>query len=1209
MNWTKGQKQAIESQSGDITVAASAGTGKTTVLSQRAVRVLGLPDLCPDVSDILVLTFTEAAAGEMNARIAQHLRDAASRTKNVHLRKQLLMLDSADISTIHSFCKRVIARHFHRLELNPAFRVMDADESKLIKAEILQQVIEDAWNDMPQGMSQLLQGRAVSNPSYNFLNCIIDLSNFLDTVASRQNWFDRAAVFNDAVISASSDAVKSQKQIILDNLKTFKEQFEWSLKLDEKITDGHWRQQIGGQCLATVLLAIDFLQKDDLKSFIELLNSFDGFKWDNKPKGLEDEKKELVQAAARKAIDGFKNLNSFAILNPDYAGLVAGDCSVQTKVLIELVKRFDIAYQARKQQLSCVDFADLEKYMLKLLSEDGDVDTGKPSDIALQLQKKYKYIFVDEYQDINPVQQRIIDLLSGLAKVFVVGDVKQSIYAWRGADCGLFVQRLGKTGIDESKSRVDLNENFRSRPGILNFVNEVFSRIMTESVAAIDYDENAALKPFNAASGKSPKPDVELIIVDEDPAEEKQTDNDDDQTGVVSADAINRRALMVANRIKELVEVEKFEVYDKKITAYRPCRWNDFVILTRAFEQRANNYVQILRSANIPIVSDSSAGYFATTEINDMLSLLQVLDNPRQDIPLASVLRSHFFDLSDTQFAQMKSHKDSHEDFYSLLESVAEKSDDKNLQKMVSEILHQLDDWRTLARRGSLADLIWQIYSQTDYLSFVSALPGGSQRRANLLKLHQRAIQFENFASSFNVISLSRFVNFLQKLLESGGDWAPAEPDSSASDAVRVMSVHKSKGLEFPIVILAETSREFRFGSHIGDCITDNQATIGLRIIDENSGSKLPSLTWQVIKEKQRKQSLAEEMRILYVAMTRAKDKLILSGAAESKHCISLLSNAALCDSEKLPHFLIASAASELDLILLSLAKYKNLHTRFKLPVQVGTRNENIFDLRIYQPDEILQFEGRFLKKHPVNKYETIKTPLPDKALLENIAKNLNWQYPFKDCASIKAKQSVTSIVQLQEQFAEADCSFSFDSFEKLTGRTDSLVIGSATHLVIKNMDMTGSVDDSSINNAVNDLFKNGYVTKQVAEKINISSILKFFNSDLGRLIKDSKNTVLREWPFTYAASAADLYPELKNCTQEKIIVQGIVDMLVKTPAGLIVIDFKTDHIDSSKLQQRSEHYAPQLKWYCKTAGEILGVKVIGGYLYFLSAAEAVKIC
>ncbi|MDD5010675.1 MAG: PD-(D/E)XK nuclease family protein, partial [Phycisphaerae bacterium] len=402
--------------------------------------------------------------------------------------------------------------------------------------------------------------------------------------------------------------------------------------------------------------------------------------------------------------------------------------------------------------------------------------------------------------------------------------------------------------------------------------------------------------------------------------------------------------------------------------------------------------------------------------------------------------------------------------------------------------------------------------------------------------------------------------------------------------------------------------REFRFSSHIGDCITDNQATIGLRIIDQNSGTKLPSLTWQVIKEKQRRQSLAEEMRILYVAMTRAKDKLIISGAAESKHCVSLLSSAVLCDLEKPPQFLIESAKSELDWILLSLAEYEKLQTHFELPIQADTRGENIFDFRIYQPDKILQLEGKFLKKRPAARYETIKTPLPDKTLLENIAGNLNWQYPFKDCASIKAKQSVTSIVH-QEEFAAADRNFYFDSFENLTGRGDSLVIGSATHLVIKNIDLTDTVDNGKIAQTVSNLLKRGYITKHAAEKIDVLSILKFFNSDLGKLVRDGKNTVSREWPFTYAVSVADLYPGLKNCTEEKIIIQGIVDMLIKTPSGLVVIDFKTDRIDTSQIQQRSERYAPQLKWYCKAAGEIVDVKDIAGWLYFLSAAEAVKVC
>lgn len=1198
MNWTKGQKQAIESQSCDITVAASAGTGKTTVLSQRAVRILGAPDLCPDVSDILVLTFTDAAAGEMRQRIAQYLKDETHKTKNVRLGKQLLMLDSADISTIHSFCKRVISQHFHRLGLDPTFRVMDGDESKLIKAEILQQVCEQAWSDFPQGMHQLLQGRAVSNPKNNFLNCVVGISDFLDTVVSRQNWFDKAAAFNDAVLSSSSQAAKNQKQIILEKLKTFKEQFEWSSKLDEKITNGHWKEQIQDQCLAAIVLAIDFLEKDDLKSFIEILNSFDGFKWANKPKGLDDEKKEFVQSAARTAIDGFKNLGNLAILNPDYTRLVAGSCSVQAKVLIELVKRFDLSYKTAKQQLGSVDFSDLERYMLTLLSEDGDIDTGRPSDIALQLQKKYKYIFVDEYQDINPVQQKIIDLLCGSAKVFVVGDVKQSIYAWRGADCGLFVQRLNSS--DESKSRVDLNENFRSKPGILNFVNEVFSRIMTESVAAIDYDENAALKPFKSAE-ETGSPDVELIIVDEE-SETKHDDENDD--GIVSSDAINRRALTIAYRIKELVEAEKFQVYDKTLSAYRPCRFNDIVILTRAFEQRASNYVQVLRLANIPVVSDSSAGYFATTEINDMLSLLQVLDNPRQDIPLAAVLRSPLFGVAESELAEIKSHNNEKQDFYSRLESFAS----QNQQSKIANILRILDNWRTLARQSSLADLIWRIYSQTDYLAFVSALPGGSQRRSNLLKLHQRAIQFENFTSSFNVVSLSRFVNFLQKLLDAGGDWAPAEPDTCAANAVRVMSIHKSKGLEFPIVFLAETNREFQGGFNSADCITNGTDTLGLKIIDESNTSKLTSLTWQLVRERQRKQNLSEEMRILYVAMTRAKDKLIISGAAKTSHCVHLLSNAAFCDSEKLPAWLIEDARCEIDWILLALASYKKLHTCFGMPFGNICKEDNLFDLKFYSPDEISRLEMQLLNKRSASRYETIKSPLPDESLFGKIINNLNWRYPFKNSAGIKAKQSVTSIAHGDREYAEADYKYLFESFEKIADASSGLVIGSATHLVIKNIDLKRDVNESTVKQTIDDLVNNGCITKQTAEKINISSIIKFFNCDLGKLLHNNVNSVMREWPFTYAASVSDLYPDLKNCGDEKIIVQGIIDMLVVTGGGAVIIDFKTDRIRPADVQRRAENYAPQLKWYCKAAGEILKIDNVSGYLYFLAADMPLKI-
>lgn len=1199
MNWTKGQKQAIESQSADITVAASAGTGKTSVLSERTVRILGAKELCPDVSEILVLTFTDAAAGEMKLRIAKNLKEAAQQTKDVHLRKQLLMLDIADISTIHSFCKRVISQNFHRLGLDPAFRVMDSDESTLIKAETLQRITEQAWDDLPQPMHQLLKGRAVSNQQNNFLNCVIEISDFLNTVVSRQSWFDRAAVLNEAVLTASSQAVMKQKQIVLEKLETIKQRFEWSLKLDEKITNGHWKNQIQCECFAPVLLGIDLLKKDDLQSFIEILNSFDGYKWRNRPKDCSAETREFVLGSAIRTIRDFKNLSSLAILNSEYERLIAASCSVQTKALIELVKRFDLAYQTAKQQLGAVDFSDLERYMLILLSENKDTDSGNPSDIALQLQKKYKYIFVDEYQDINPVQQKIIDLLSGMAKVFVVGDVKQSIYSWRGADCGLFVQRLSGKGNNESDSRVDLNENFRSRPGILNFVNEVFSRIMTQSVAAIDYDEKAALKPFKKAENTGC--DVEMLIVNEESAAENESENKD---SVVSADAINRRALTIARRIKELVETEKFQIHDKILSANRPCRYSDIVILTRAFEQRAGNYVQVLRLANIPVISDSSAGYFATTEINDMVSLLQTLDNPMQDIPLAAVLRSPLFGVSESRLAEIKSQDKDHKDFYSLLESYAA----QNSKSDIAGILQTLDNWRTLARKSSLADLIWHIYSQTDYLSFVAALPGGSQRRSNLLKLHQRAIQFENFTSSFNIVSLSRFVDFLQKLLDAGGDWAPAEPDACAMNAVRVMSIHKSKGLEFPVVFLAETNRAFQGGYHSGDCFVNDNETLGIKIIDDKNTSKSASLTWQLIRESQRKKNLSEEMRILYVALTRAKDKLIISGASKLSHSINLLNNAAQCDSAQFPSWMIEDARSELDWLLMSLSSCKKLIEAFKPEFAITCKENNLFDLKIYDAEEISQIEKELLKKRPLSRYESIRSPIPDESLLNKISKNLNWKYSFENYSAIKAKQSVTSIVHNETEYAEANCDFLFHPFEKSVYKADSLVIGTATHLAIKNIDLENELNEDNVRHTIENLTNTGCITKDIAQKINISSIIRFFKSDLGRIILKNKKAVTREWPFTYAVAVQDLYPEIKNSEQEKIIIQGIIDLLVETGDGAVIVDFKTDRVNPCDVHAAAEKYKQQLKWYCRAAGDILNIKDVAGWLYFLNASKDVRV-
>ncbi|MHC4076772.1 MAG: UvrD-helicase domain-containing protein, partial [Planctomycetota bacterium] len=488
-------------------------------------------------------------------------------------------------------------------------------------------------------------------------------------------------------------------------------------------------------------------------------------------------------------------------------------------------KKFVQLYSHAKITLNCLDFADLEHYALKLLTaEDSSQDRMEPSQTALMLREKYKYIFVDEYQDINSVQQRILEMLSTGGNVLEVGDVKQSIYAFRGAQPDIFLEQLNHASAEIEKApgglRVDLNLNFRSAKGILDFVNKVFSRIMTNSFAKIDYDESHQLKPGHEDESKGStlgdsEPVVEFHILDE---IQKEYGSDDQKSnganGQGNPSLVTSRqsqAATIARRIRQMVGADtgkpEFQIYDKRQDTIRDVDYRDIVVLMRSLAKKANDYVEIFRLAGVPVSCQATAGYFQATEISDVLCLLKVLDNPQRDIELAAVLRSPFFNVSDSELAKIKIQSRAtkeHENFYDCMLRYSSSDKDKKLTDKLEAIDKKIKQWRSIGRRGNIADVLWQVYRETGYLSFVSALPNGQARKANLLKLHNRAIQFEDFASSAGIYSLTRFVEFIEKLQETGQDWAPAEPQASAGNSVRILSVHKSKGLEFPVVFLAE---------------------------------------------------------------------------------------------------------------------------------------------------------------------------------------------------------------------------------------------------------------------------------------------------------------------------------------------------------------------------------------------------------------------
>ena len=1209
-SWTIQQKTAIETLDREVLVTASAGTGKTAVLSRRCADILTNTDNLTDVSQILVLTFTDAAAEEMRCRIAENLRVQLSKKSDVYLRRQLLALDAAHISTIHSFCKRIITEHFHALAVDPTFRIIDSDEQALLKFNVLNQIIEEAWNDpaLSMGMNKLLYRRNVQSTGAGFLEKIISLSGFLDSIPSRQQWYERAGVFADTAAFAGEHTGGQQKQIITDKLELCKSQLEYSLLLDENFTPGgHWKEQIGGEYLGVVNRCIEDIRQGKLEKCADAIRNFTKSNFNRKPKDMCKDIADLIKKPAAEAMKTFSRLSELAILNPDYEQVVAPAAGLGSKVVVELVKRFDRGYAIGKQKLNCLDFADLQHYALRLLNESGS--------IAEKLRQKFKYIFIDEYQDINPIQQSIIDKLSREDNVFIVGDIKQSIYAFRQAQPGIFLRRLNAAADSEKKSnlpvRVDLTENFRSRKGVLDFANIIFGRIMNSSLSSVDYDERAYLCPsfdYKPAQG----PLVEMYVLSEDVVD------DSDEEGDGFAEIISstqRQAAFIAEKISRMVDTAEFDIYDKKIDSYRPVEYRDIVILMRSPANAANDFIEVLRLAGIAVSSQSTAGYFAATEITDTVSLLKVLDNPQRDIELAAVLRSPFLKISDTQLAMIRTYgqKDegaSKRGFYECVRRYSQDGPDEKLRGRVCEILKTIDDWRLEGRRGSIAELLWKIFRRTGYLSFVSGLPNGKGRRANLLKMHDRAIQFEGFVAGSAVTSLTRFVEFIEKLLEQGQDWAPAEPDSSAQNAVRIMSVHKSKGLEFPVVFLAGLNRRFNTSDISKDCLIDDANAIGLQIIEPRSKAKLSTLAHQVIAEKNINTMLAEEMRILYVAMTRARERLILVGSKKLTDCASLLTGPALLADEPISEWQLRSAKSHFDWLLYGLANQKRIHYLFGINAGRKIADDDCFRVELLGVDKLNEISSAILQKKrdklASNKTKTAKAANGDtKLLLSKIKESVTWRYRFEEATQRRAKSSVSELAHKDDEFAETDLSDVLGRLPKavcsVKAGADSKAIGTATHHIIQKLDLSGEINTSSIEATLKKLIADEVVSEEVAGGVNIDSVQRFFRSDLGTEAIKYKDKVLREWPFTFI-------PQGEASAQENTIVQGIIDMIIPTPGGLVVIDFKTDHIAADLTGQRAKRYAEQLNYYTQAAGAILNEKIRGGYLYFLETGQAVSV-
>ncbi len=1244
INWTDQQQRAIAEQGRDVFVTASAGTGKTAVLSGRCVSIAARPDVCPDIWSVLVLTFTDMAAEEMRSRIAEQLRVAmaASRVpaERQHLRRQLLLLGGADISTIHSFCRRLIAESFYEVGLDPGVGVLDADESRLLKAEALEKTVDWAWRqgDLEQGLTELLGGRDL-RVNEGFTSKVIEVSNYLDGVVHRQGWFGRARVLAEELNPFDGDIGKEQKRIIARKIEASVDRIRCAQQLYRQSGTGNWAQNWDREFAQPLSECLEVLKKGDWEHFTDLLSKVKPPR-NNKPDAMDGVGVEIIRASAETAKKELKEYWQLAVLNLEYLDKLARAVGLQTRVMIKLVEQFDRFYAQAKERIGCLDFADLQQYAAKLLCAGFDEQGGTvASPTAKALRGRYRYIFVDEYQDINAVQQLILDMLSSGGNVFGVGDVKQSIYSWRGARPGIFLERIDGAVAKPAKSddglRVDLNVNFRSDERILDFVNVVFSKVMTEGLCGIEYDESARLRAGEAEGRTTSDGDkvVELHILDEQvretEAEEQEQDDADGDVSQGSYSGRQRQAALIAQRIREIVSGKEFQILDKQTGRRRDVEYSDIVILMRSVAKKVD-FVEVLRLAGLAVNCEATAGYFEATEISDMLCLLKVLDNPRRDIELAAVLRSPLFGVSDTQLAKIRLWRRAADELKSFFECVVDYSEgqeDSELAGKLREVLERLEGWRTEARRGKLADLIWRVYRQTGYLSFVCALPSGAGRRANLLKLYERAIQFEGFASSGGVPSLTRFIDFVEKLVELRRDWSAAEPESAGGNAVRVMSVHKSKGLEFGVVFLPDLNSRFNLAVARGDCLVDERFGLGLKVIDDQTDGRFDSLAQQVISERRRDESLAEEMRILYVAMTRARDRLILIGAEKGKRCRQVLCEGLLA-GKKVAEWQLRSCGSHLDWLLYGLSDSSELHKLFETALQGSAESDKLFRAILYGRRR-LDGLNNFIEQLRMTRATRAVKGRPESAnkprmlkLLEDLKARMSRRYDFADATVLPAKRSVTQWTHTGDEYVRRDYSAALQRRPKVvTARraargVDARLVGTACHLVIAELDLAGAVGEKAVRELLTNLVGNRTLTPAVAERVDVAAIAAFFESELGKVVLDKDNTVYREWPFTFTVPAAQWRQReqeqkstsAKTGDDETIIVQGIIDMLIKTEKGLLIVDFKTDAVGAGEVEVRAEVYRGQLGLYVRAAEAILKKKVVGAWLYFLHCGRLFQV-
>ncbi|MFC4322314.1 helicase-exonuclease AddAB subunit AddA [Litchfieldia salsa] len=1240
--WTDDQWKAIVANGQDILVAAAAGSGKTAVLVERIIKKVTSNEHPVDVDRLLVVTFTNASAAEMRNRIGEALEQTLKeQPESSHLRKQLSLLNQASISTLHSFCLNVIRKYYYLIDLDPGFRIANDTEGELLRDEVMESLLEEQYsNQENEAFFDLVDRYSNDRNDIELQNMIRRLYEFSRSNPSPSHWLDE--IVNLYNVEGKELEETAFISYIMDDISLSFESAKEGLERALELT-----KQPGGPAPRAVTIETDLEQlyrliKAKNVSWQALYDEMQTvtFKTAKPCKGdeydalllknvssLRDDAKNLVKKLKEELFDrkpeGY--LNDLIEMKPSI------------EMLISLVKEFENKFQLAKQEKGLVDFSDLEHYCLSILRQpsinDELNDELKPSEAAREYRAHFEEVLVDEYQDTNMVQESILQLVSKeeeeSGNLFMVGDVKQSIYRFRLAEPLLFLSKYKRFTKDGSSSglRIDLSKNFRSRAEVLDSTNFLFKQIMGETVGEIDYDDDAELK-LGADYPASDAMSAELFLIDRMGSDVESDYNEESEEGLAifeqaELETAQLEARAIAKEIKSMISAN-FQVYDRSIERTRNLMYRDIVILLRSMPW-APQMMEEFKQQGIPVYANLSTGYFEATEVAIMMSLLKVIDNPYQDIPLASVLRSPIVGLDANELAAIRIQEKSGY-FYGALKSFVKNQPvtDQTAHK-VQLFLKQLTEWRKHARQGGLSDLIWQLYRETYFYDFVGGMPGGKQRQANLRALYDRARQYESTAFR----GLFRFLRFIERMQERGDDLGTARALGEQEDVVRMMTIHSSKGLEFPVVFVGGLSKQFNMMDLNKKYLLDKELGLGSKYVNPTRRITYPTLPMQAIKKKMKLELIAEEMRVLYVALTRAKEKLILIGTVKDfdkkvEKWKEELSNQnwLLSDGRR------ASAKNYLDWIGPALIRHRD-GTLLRGEQEVSNIPEELMNHPAKWSVQRIQAEDLHTLSNEEQKVnepilcaieagEEVEIESEYKAKIDH---QLKWSYDYLPAANHRSKQSVSEIKRQRDRLDEySDVTFQRKFKTPLVDRPrfmqkTSLTpaeVGTAMHMVMQHVDLKREITQDTIQEQVAKMINNELLTWEQGEVIDYDHVVAFFRSEIGlRMIHASE--VRREVPFSMGIPAKDAYADWEHDQNENVLIQGVIDCIFEDEAGIVLVDYKTDQITNrfKNFEQAKpvleERYKVQLELYTKAIEAIWRKPLTEKYLYFFDGGSMLK--